>query len=73
MNVMKRKTEAPNHASKSIVLEVNTEKIEYILIRVRRHQYSGQIHNIKIANEFLEMCDFHIFGNKSNCMEPSPS
>jgi hypothetical protein len=48
-------------ASKDVALEVNTEKTKYMLLP--RHQNSGQIHDMKIANRSFEnVAQFKYFG-----------
>jgi hypothetical protein len=49
---LKKSTEALLNASKEVGLEVNMEKIRYIL--VFHHQHAGQNYNIKVANKSSE-------------------
>jgi hypothetical protein len=52
----KKNTDSLTDATKVVLLEVNTEKISYILIT--NHQNSGQNYNIKTANTFFEYLMF---------------
>jgi hypothetical protein len=51
IDTIKKNTEALLDASKEVSLEVNPEKIQYIL---SRSQNTGQKHSIKIANSSFE-------------------
>jgi hypothetical protein len=52
IDTIKKNTEALLDASKEAGLEVNPEKTRYMLMS--RYQKTGQKHNIKMANRFLE-------------------
>jgi hypothetical protein len=52
IDIIKKNTENLIDASKEIGLEVNTEKIKYLLLS--RHQNTGQNHDIKIGNSCFE-------------------
>jgi ribosomal protein S2 len=49
---LKKNTETLNDANKEVGLEVNTEKIKYMLLS--GHQNVGQNHDIKVANRCFE-------------------
>jgi hypothetical protein len=50
-------------ASKEVGLEVNTEKIKYMLLS--RHQNAGQNHDIKIADRcFEKVAQFKYLGRQ---------
>jgi hypothetical protein len=70
LNAMKKNTEALLVASEDVGLEVNTEKIRYMV--VSRHQNGGQIHNLLIANKSFEnLAKIKYLGmtvNKQNCI-----
>jgi hypothetical protein len=51
-NTIKEKTETLLEASRDVGLEVNAEKTKYI--KMSRHRNSGQIQNIRTANESFE-------------------
>jgi hypothetical protein len=52
IDTINKKTETSTDTSKEIGLEVNAEKIKYLLLA--HHQNAGQNHNIKIANRSFE-------------------
>jgi hypothetical protein len=52
MNTIKKNTETLTGASKVVGLEVNAEKLQYMLLS--NHQNAGKNHDIKIANRSLE-------------------
>jgi hypothetical protein len=68
--VQKKKTEALSDASKEVGLEVNPEKIKYMLMS--RSQKTGQKHSVKIANRsFEDAVKFKYLGTTltdQNCM-----
>ena len=52
VHIAKKNTDALEFASKEIGLEVNADKIKYMLMS--RDQKAGRSHNIKIDNNFFE-------------------
>jgi hypothetical protein len=60
----KKSTETSIDSSKEVGLEVNVEKIKYILMS--HHQNAGQNWDIKIANRLFGNMAFKLFGNDSN-------
>jgi hypothetical protein len=52
INIVRKNTEALSEASRVTGQEVNTEKIEYII--VSRHQNAERSHNVLLANESFE-------------------
>jgi uncharacterized membrane protein len=52
VNTIKEKSETHLDSSKDIGLEINAEKIKYMIMS--RHPNSGQNQNIRIANELFE-------------------
>jgi hypothetical protein len=59
---IKENTETLTGDSKEVVLEINVEKIKYMLLS--RHQNTGQHGDIKIEKRLFE--NVSIFGNDSN-------
>jgi hypothetical protein len=70
IDTIKKNTEALLGASKEVGLEVNTEKIKYILMS--RFQKAGQTHSIKRGNRtFEDLLKFKYLGTAlrdQNCM-----
>jgi hypothetical protein len=52
LHTIKKGTEALVVASKEVCIEVNDEKLKYILIF--RDQHAGQNHNLKVGNKSFE-------------------
>jgi hypothetical protein len=65
INAINKKTEAITGVSKEVGLEVNTEKMKYMLMP--HHQNAGKNNNINIANRSFEnVAKFRYFENDSN-------
>jgi hypothetical protein len=70
IDTIQKNTEALLEASKDVGLEVNPEKIKYVLMSY--YQKTGQKHSIKIANRsFEDVAKFKYLGTtltEQNCM-----
>jgi hypothetical protein len=70
IDTIQKNTEALLEASKDVGLEVNPEKIKYVLMSY--YQKKGQKHSIKIANRsFEDVAKFNYLGTiltEQNCM-----
>jgi hypothetical protein len=53
VDTIKKNTQTLIDASKEVGLEINTEKIKYMLLS--RHQNAGQNHDIKTGKDVLKM------------------
>jgi hypothetical protein len=54
INAIKENTGTFLGVSRNVGLEINPEKLKYMILS--HHQNSGQNQNIRIANESLKMC-----------------
>jgi hypothetical protein len=64
IDTIKRNTETLIDASEEVGLEINLEKIKYMLLS--HHLSAGENQDIKIAYRLFETVTVQIFGNNSN-------
>jgi hypothetical protein len=65
INTINDNTETLLGASRNFGLEINAEKIKYMILS--RHMSSGQDQNIRIANEsFEKVAKLKVFGDNTN-------